>query len=83
MAKDPVCGVEVDEKKAAVKFQYQGKTYVFCAPSCKAKFEKAPEKYVGTGKAGKREVRPATAGSARSTRRTTKPAGPRTAASTS
>jgi len=58
MAKDPVCGMEVDEKKAAVKFQHQGKTYVFCAPSCKAKFEKAPEKYVGTGKAGKTEMRP-------------------------
>ena len=75
--------MEVDEKKAAAKFQHQGKTHGFCAPSCKAKFEKAPEKYVGTGKARKREVRPATAGSARSTRRTTKPAGPRTAASTS
>ena len=58
MAKDPVCGMEVDEKEAAAMFQHQGKTHVFCAPPCKATFEKAPEKYVGTGKAGKTGVRP-------------------------
>jgi len=26
MAKDPVCGMEVDEKKAADKAEYKGKT---------------------------------------------------------
>ncbi len=54
MAKDPVCGMEVDEKKAAATFAYQGKTYFFCATSCKATFVKAPEKYVAAGKGGKR-----------------------------
>lgn len=47
MAKDPVCGMEVDEKKAAATATYQGKTYYFCAVACKITFEKGPEKYVG------------------------------------
>lgn len=46
MAIDPVCGMEVDEKKAAATSEYKGKTYYFCAPGCKTAFDKAPEKYV-------------------------------------
>ncbi len=45
MAKDPVCGMEVDERKAAATSVYHGKTYYFCAKGCKATFDKAPEKY--------------------------------------
>ena len=46
MAKDPVCGMNVDENKAAGTAGYKGKTYYFCSSSCKAQFEKQPEKYV-------------------------------------
>lgn len=46
MAKDPVCGMEVDEKIAEYKTQHMGKTYYFCASECKAAFEKNPQKYV-------------------------------------
>lgn len=46
MAKDPVCGMEVDEKKAAGISVYKDVTYYFCAPGCKASFDKAPEKYL-------------------------------------
>ena len=46
MAIDPVCGMQVDEKKAAATYDYQGKTYYFCAPGCKAAFVKEPEKYL-------------------------------------
>lgn len=49
MAKDPVCGMQVDEKKAAATTVHQGTTYYFCAPGCKAAFEKDPEKYLGKG----------------------------------
>jgi len=49
MAKDPVCGMDVDEKKAAAKSEYQGKTYYFCSPGCKRAFDKEPQKYVGKG----------------------------------
>ncbi len=43
-AKDLVCGMEVDEKKAAKK-AYKGKTYYFCSPTCQWAFESNPEQY--------------------------------------
>ncbi len=46
MAKDPVCGMQVDEKKAAATSNYKGKTYYFCSVSCKEQFQKNPEKFV-------------------------------------
>jgi YHS domain-containing protein len=49
MAKDPVCGMQVDEKKAAATSVYQGTTYYFCAPGCKVAFEKSPEKFTRKG----------------------------------
>jgi YHS domain-containing protein len=47
MAKDPVCGMQVDEKKAAASSVYRGTTYYFCSPGCKAAFDKSPEKLSG------------------------------------
>jgi YHS domain-containing protein len=52
MAKDPVCGMEVDEKTANWKSEYKGKTYYFCAPGCKADFDKDPEKYLSQEEEG-------------------------------
>ncbi len=43
---DPVCEMMVDPKTAAAKAEYKGETYYFCAPGCKAAFEKDPEKYL-------------------------------------
>lgn len=40
MAKDPVCKMEVDEKKAAATSTYKGQTYYFCAKGCKNVFDK-------------------------------------------
>ena len=45
MAKDPVCGMDVDEKSAAATSTYKGKTYHFCAEACKRAFERDPQKY--------------------------------------
>jgi YHS domain-containing protein len=45
MAKDPVCGMDVDEQKAAATAQHEGKTYYFCSQACKDAFEKDPHKY--------------------------------------
>lgn len=50
MAKDPVCEMDVDEKKAAATSEYKGKTYYFCAKGCKIAFDKNPEKYLGKEK---------------------------------
>ncbi len=47
MAKDSVCGMDVDEKTAAGKSVYQGQTYYFCSPGCKQAFDKEPQKFVG------------------------------------
>lgn len=46
MAKDPVCGMAVDPKRAAGSSVYQGQTYYFCSPGCKATFDKAPARFV-------------------------------------
>lgn len=46
MAKDPVCNMTVDEKKAAATSTYKGKTYYFCAVGCKVAFEQGPEKFL-------------------------------------
>lgn len=45
MAKDPVCGMNVDEKKAVRTAVHEGKTYYFCSAGCQATFEKVPAKY--------------------------------------
>ena len=34
MAMDPVCHMQVDEKKAAATAEYQGQAYYFCSPRC-------------------------------------------------
>jgi YHS domain-containing protein len=47
MMKDPVCGMQVDEKKAP-KSTFQGKQYAFCGPDCKATFDAKPETYAST-----------------------------------
>ena len=46
MAKDPGCGMQVDEKKAVATSQYQDQTYYFCANACKEKFDKTPARYL-------------------------------------
>jgi Cu+-exporting ATPase len=51
--KDPVCGMMVDPQKAAGKVEHGGKTYFFCSPRCKERFEKEPEKFLAApGTAG-------------------------------
>jgi YHS domain-containing protein len=45
MAKDPVCGMQVEENKPAGKTEYQGKIYYFCSTYCKAKFDRDPQQY--------------------------------------
>jgi YHS domain-containing protein len=45
MVTDPVCKMQIDEKKAAGTSEYNGKTYYFCALSCKTRFDQDPEKF--------------------------------------
>ncbi|MEE9151322.1 MAG: YHS domain-containing protein [Thermoplasmata archaeon] len=46
MAKDPICGMEVDESTAQQKTDHMGKTFYFCCAGCKETFEKEPMKYM-------------------------------------
>ncbi len=46
MALDPVCKMQVEEKKAAATSVYKGTAYYFCAPGCKKAFDADPEKYL-------------------------------------
>jgi len=45
MTKDPVCGMQVDEKKAPAHSTYKGEHYAFCGQQCKEKFDQNPERY--------------------------------------
>jgi Cu+-exporting ATPase len=47
MERDVVCGMQVDPAKAAGKSEYNGKTYYFCSPICKKKFDANPGQYAG------------------------------------
>lgn len=44
--KDPVCGMEFSRTAAVEKCVYQGKSYYFCAATCREAFEAEPEKYI-------------------------------------
>lgn len=46
MAKDPVCGMEVDASTSKFTFDYEGQTYYFCAPGCRKAFQAEPETYL-------------------------------------
>ncbi len=46
MSKDPVCGMEVDEKSTKEVSNYSGTTYYFCSAGDKDKFDAKPEVYV-------------------------------------
>jgi len=46
LAKDPACGMQVDEARAAGTSRYEGQTYYFCSTSCKEAFDANPGAYV-------------------------------------
>ncbi len=46
MAKDPVCGMEVDPSRAAGTSVYKGESIYFCNMNCKKKFDANPELYI-------------------------------------
>ncbi|MFT3744655.1 MAG: heavy metal translocating P-type ATPase [Pyrinomonadaceae bacterium] len=43
---DPVCKMFVTPETAAGKYEYEGKTYYFCAIGCREKFSANPERYL-------------------------------------
>jgi L-lactate dehydrogenase len=45
MAKDPVCGMEVDEARAKHKAIFRGEPYLFCTAHCREAFQRDPLAY--------------------------------------
>ncbi len=52
MVKDPVCGMQIDEKSAVGKTDYKGKIYYFCSSHCLDSFNKQPDKFIQNNEAG-------------------------------
>jgi YHS domain-containing protein len=46
MARDPVCGMQIDVAAPGAQFEYVGETFYFCSLGCKRDFEHDPERYV-------------------------------------
>ena len=46
MDKDPVCGMAVSRSDVAGSSKYQGKTYYFCSPACKERFDADPAPFL-------------------------------------
>ena len=44
---DLVCGMDIETATAAGRTEHKGQTYYFCSPTCKEKFDRTPEQYVG------------------------------------
>src|SRR5512140_654466 len=59
---DPVCGMTVPQATAAGSYEYQGKTYYFCATSCLAKFRGDPIYYLTPPEQRTPRVMPAPSG---------------------
>jgi YHS domain-containing protein len=45
VAKDVVCGVEIDGQQAAARREYRDRTYSFCSLDCLQRFEAEPAHY--------------------------------------
>jgi YHS domain-containing protein len=48
LARDPVCGMDVEIARAAASTDFDGRTYYFCTLQCKDDFERQPTMYVGS-----------------------------------
>ena len=46
MAKDPVCGMNVDPAESKHRTEHDGQSFHFCCAGCKARFEIDPERYL-------------------------------------
>ncbi len=56
---DPVCGMTIDRADATGSFEYRGKTYYFCNPSCEERFRAEPEKFLSGSPAAAEAAAPA------------------------
>ena len=53
---DPVCGMTVDQNITGLATTIQGRTYYFCAESCRKSFIENPQKYLCPGAPKKKGI---------------------------
>jgi len=46
METDPVCNMSIDKAAASAFYEYEGKTYYFCAEGCRDEFADNPERFI-------------------------------------
>ncbi|TVO73009.1 YHS domain-containing protein [Sedimenticola selenatireducens] len=51
MINDPVCGMELDMRRAGAMAVHKGRSWYFCSDNCKQKFIAKPEIYLGNARA--------------------------------
>ena len=61
MSLDPICGMDVEPKKAAGSSVYKGETIYFCSLHCKEKFDANPDAHMQSAKSDKGMVSEANA----------------------
>ncbi|RMG67974.1 MAG: heavy metal translocating P-type ATPase [Calditrichaeota bacterium] len=59
MARDPVCGMTIDESTARETSTFNGQRFVFCSAVCREKFEKNPGAYLNQEQSCPVEISPA------------------------
>ncbi|MHC4714148.1 MAG: heavy metal translocating P-type ATPase [Planctomycetota bacterium] len=59
VCRDPVCGMKVDVRSTEYRYEYAGKTWVFCGPHCLAQFRERPEKFLAPETPAAGRVEPA------------------------
>jgi len=42
---DPICGMPVEEERAAGRSEYRGREYYFCSAGCRERFNEDPGRY--------------------------------------
>ena len=42
---DPICGMTIENEKAAAREVWKGQTYYFCSQPCRKRFLAEPERY--------------------------------------
>lgn len=55
---DPVCKMDISREAAFASIDHEGRTYYFCAPSCRDKFKKSPKDFIGKTRRGRRGEQP-------------------------
>jgi YHS domain-containing protein len=46
IARDPVCGMEVDTETSNLSYEHEGTTYWFCGKGCMLEFMDNPQQYL-------------------------------------